>query len=60
MPREEIGDAIRRFVDKDDAPVFWGYFSAFDWVRVTPPSRGPVTTLSLMHGGHATRPSVPR
>ncbi|MEJ0005829.1 MAG: 3'-5' exoribonuclease [Steroidobacteraceae bacterium] len=32
MPREEIGYAIRRFVDQDEHPVFWGYFCAFDWV----------------------------
>jgi hypothetical protein len=32
MPREEIGYAIRRFVEKDEHPVFWGYFSSFDWV----------------------------
>jgi hypothetical protein len=32
MSREEIGYAIRRFLDADDHPVFWGYFSAFDWV----------------------------
>jgi hypothetical protein len=32
MAREEIGYAIRRFVDNDEQPVFWGYFSAFDWI----------------------------
>jgi hypothetical protein len=32
MPREEIGYAVRRFIDEDDTPVFWGYFAAFDWV----------------------------
>ncbi len=32
MPREQIGYAMRRFVDQDEQPVFWGYFSAFDWV----------------------------
>jgi len=32
MLREEIGYGIRRFVDQDEHPVFWGYFSAFDWV----------------------------
>jgi len=32
MPREEIGYAIRRFIDQDEHPAFWGYFSAFDWV----------------------------
>jgi hypothetical protein len=32
MAREEIGYALRRFIDQDEHPVFWGYFSAFDWV----------------------------
>jgi hypothetical protein len=32
MVREEIGYAIRRFVDGDKTPVFWGYFPAYDWV----------------------------
>jgi hypothetical protein len=32
MEREEIGYAIRRFVDGDESPVFWGYFPAYDWV----------------------------
>ena len=32
MPREEIGYAVRRFIDDDKAPVFWGYFPAYDWV----------------------------
>ncbi len=32
MPREEIGYAVRRFIDDDDAPIFWGYFPAYDWV----------------------------
>jgi hypothetical protein len=32
MPREDIGYAIRQFVDADDHPVFWGYFPAYDWV----------------------------
>ena len=32
MAREEIGYAVRRFVDKDAKPVFWGYFPAYDWV----------------------------
>jgi hypothetical protein len=29
---EEIGYAVRRFVDADEHPVFWGYFPAYDWV----------------------------
>jgi hypothetical protein len=32
MPREQIGYALRRFTDGDPAPVFWGYFPAYDWV----------------------------
>jgi hypothetical protein len=32
MSREEIGYAVRRFVDADETPVFWGYFPAYDWV----------------------------
>jgi 3' exoribonuclease, RNase T-like len=32
MAREEIGYAIRRFMDEDKNPVFWGYFPAYDWV----------------------------
>ncbi len=32
MPREEIGYAVRRFIDDADAPIFWGYFPAYDWV----------------------------
>lgn len=32
MPREEIGYAVRRFTEGDEAPVFWGYFPAYDWV----------------------------
>jgi hypothetical protein len=32
MPREEIGYAVRRFLDEDPHPVFWGYFPAYDWV----------------------------
>ncbi len=32
MKREEIGYAIRRFVDGDESPVFWGFFPAYDWV----------------------------
>ena len=35
MVREEIGYAVRRFVDKDEHPVFWGYFPAYDWVALT-------------------------
>ena len=30
--REEIGYAVRRFIDDDKVPVFWGYFPAYDWV----------------------------
>ncbi len=29
---EEIGYAVRRFMDRDEDPVFWGYFPAYDWV----------------------------
>ena len=32
MPREEIGYAVRRFIDDDAHPIFWGYFPAYDWV----------------------------
>src|SRR5271165_4322942 len=32
LDREEIGYAVRRFVDGDESPVFWGYFPAYDWV----------------------------
>jgi hypothetical protein len=32
MSREEIGYAVRRFTDGDEAPIFWGYFPAYDWV----------------------------
>ncbi|MGO9046504.1 MAG: 3'-5' exoribonuclease domain-containing protein [Xanthobacteraceae bacterium] len=32
MSREEIGYAVRRFVDQDAHPIFWGYFPAYDWV----------------------------
>lgn len=32
MPREVIGNAIRRFTEHDERPVFWGYFPAYDWV----------------------------
>jgi hypothetical protein len=32
MRREEIGNAVRRFCDGDEHPVFWGYFPAYDWV----------------------------
>ena len=32
MTREDIGYAVRRFVDQDAHPVFWGYFPAYDWV----------------------------
>ncbi len=31
-PRIEIGYAIRRFVEHDERPVFWGFFPAYDWV----------------------------
>ena len=32
LPQEEIGYAVRRFMDGDANPVFWGYYPAFDWV----------------------------
>jgi hypothetical protein len=32
ISREEIGYAVRRFMDGADSPVFWGYFPAYDWV----------------------------
>jgi hypothetical protein len=32
MPREDIGYAVRRFMDSDKDPIFWGYFPAYDWV----------------------------
>ena len=32
MRRVEIGYAIRQFTDRDEHPVFWGYFPAYDWV----------------------------
>jgi hypothetical protein len=32
MTREHIGNAVRRFVEPDAHPVFWGYFPAYDWV----------------------------
>ncbi|HZZ37319.1 MAG TPA: 3'-5' exoribonuclease [Caulobacteraceae bacterium] len=32
MEREKIGYAIRRFTEHDEAPEFWGYFPAHDWV----------------------------
>jgi hypothetical protein len=32
MMREEIGYAVRHFLDEDKNPVFWGYFPAYDWV----------------------------
>ncbi len=32
MEREKIGYAIRRFTEVDEAPQFWGYFPAHDWV----------------------------
>ena len=32
MPREQIGNALRRFTHGDADPVFWGYFPAYDWV----------------------------
>jgi hypothetical protein len=35
IPREEIGYAVRRFVDDDKHPVFWGYFPAYDWVLLS-------------------------
>jgi len=35
MSLENIGYAIRRFIDKDEQPVFWGYFPAYDWIAFT-------------------------
>lgn len=35
MAQEEIGYGVRRFTDRDDHPVFWGYFPAYDWVAFT-------------------------
>jgi hypothetical protein len=35
MPREIIGNAVRRFTEHDEKPVFWGYFPAYDWVAFT-------------------------
>jgi 3'-5' exoribonuclease-like protein len=32
MEREEIGYAVRRFIEGDEHLVFWGYFPAYDWV----------------------------
>src|SRR5580698_10440193 len=32
IAREEIGYAIRRFIDEDKQPLFWGYLPAHDWV----------------------------
>jgi hypothetical protein len=32
MAREEISYAVRRFIDEDAHPIFWGYFPAYDWV----------------------------
>jgi hypothetical protein len=32
IPREHIGNAVRRFVEHDPRPAFWGYFPAYDWV----------------------------
>jgi 3' exoribonuclease, RNase T-like len=32
MTREDIGYGVRRFIDEDKHPVFWGYFPAYDWV----------------------------
>ena len=29
------GYAVRRFVEHDEHPVFWGYFPAYDWVAFT-------------------------
>lgn len=34
MPREDIGYGVQRFVGADHAPVFWGYYCAFDWVSL--------------------------
>src|SRR3954470_2525348 len=35
MSQEEIGYGVRRFMDHDNNPVFWGYYPAFDWVAFT-------------------------
>jgi hypothetical protein len=32
MTREDIGYAVRRFLEGDEQLVFWGYFPAYDWV----------------------------
>ena len=32
VTRENIGYAVRRFIDADVNAVFWGYFPAYDWV----------------------------
>jgi 3' exoribonuclease, RNase T-like len=32
MRREEIGYAVRGFTNRDEHPVFWGYFPSYDWV----------------------------
>jgi hypothetical protein len=32
MSREDIGYAVQAFTEHDAAPVFWGYFPAYDWV----------------------------
>jgi len=32
MSREDIGYALRRFLEADKEPVFWGYFPSYDWV----------------------------
>jgi len=34
-PRVEMGYAVRAFMEHDHAPVFWGYYPAFDWVGFT-------------------------
>jgi hypothetical protein len=45
MARELIGYAVRRFIDADKHPVFWGYFPAYDWV-----------VFSWLFGGMDERP----
>lgn len=32
IPREDIGYGVGRFTERDERPVFWGYFPAYDWV----------------------------
>ncbi|MGZ3273880.1 MAG: 3'-5' exoribonuclease domain-containing protein [Caulobacteraceae bacterium] len=35
MSQEEIGYGVRRFIDSDNNPAFWGYYPAYDWVAFT-------------------------